>query len=200
MVKNDFEEFNIVISGQGGQGILTLQEIIVRAAREQGFDIKTSELHGLSQRGGSVESHIRFGKEIFSPLVKEGGADLIISLEAQEALKACYYGSEENKTIFLVNTFLSPILGQNSVSLSDISQNLKMFSGKVFLVPASDVCQKELASSVTAGIYLLAFSVLKGLLPLKRDTVLAAIKEIVPEKHLELNLKTFDLAETNLTN
>lgn len=176
---------------------MTLQEIIVRAAYNEGFDVKTSELHGLSQRGGSVESHIRFGKKIFSPLVKQGGADLIISLEAQEALKCRYYGSKQNKTIFLVNTFLSPIFGQNPVTLPEISKNLKMFSGKAFLVPASDICQKELANPVVSGIYLLGFAVSKGLLSLKRETILAAIKEIVPEKHLELNLKAFDLAESH---
>lgn len=190
----ELKEFNIVVAGQGGQGIMTLQEIITGAARGEGFDVRTSELHGLSQRGGSVESHIRFGKEIFSPLVKQGGADLIISLEAQEAVKSCYYGSKENKTTFLVNTFLSPIIGQKSVSLPEISKPLKMFSGKVFLVPASDICQKELANPVVSGIYLLGFAVFKGLLPLKRESVLAALKQNVPEKHLELNLKAFDLA------
>ena len=71
--------FNIIISGIGGQGIITLTRILAEAALLQGLDVKTSELHGLSQRGGSVETHIRFGRNIFSPLVRQGSADLIIS-------------------------------------------------------------------------------------------------------------------------
>ena len=77
------KDFNIIISGVGGQGIITLTRILTEAALIEKYDIKSSELHGRSQRGGSVESHIRFGRKIYSPLVKRGGSDLIISLEAQ---------------------------------------------------------------------------------------------------------------------
>jgi len=68
MAKN-LEQFNIVIAGTGGQGLITLLQVISEAAMAEGYDIRTSELHGLSQRGGSVEVHIRFGKKIYSPLV-----------------------------------------------------------------------------------------------------------------------------------
>ncbi|MBU2635317.1 2-oxoacid:acceptor oxidoreductase family protein, partial [Patescibacteria group bacterium] len=80
--------FNIVISGTGGQGLITLLQIIAEAALVEGLDVKTSELHGLSQRGGAVETHIRFGKKIYSPLVSLGSADLILSLETLESLRA----------------------------------------------------------------------------------------------------------------
>ena len=90
-MKKNVKEFNIVIVGTGGQGLITLLEIISEAALSEGFDVKTSELHGLSQRGGSVEVHITFGKKVLSPLVSQGEANLIIALEIQEALKACYY-------------------------------------------------------------------------------------------------------------
>ena len=92
--------FNIVISGIGGQGIITLARILAYAAIIEKMDVKTSELHGLSQRGGSVETHIRFGKIIYSPLVRRGGADLIISLDAQESINVCSYAGEKDKTKF----------------------------------------------------------------------------------------------------
>lgn len=71
---------NIIIAGIGGQGVITLTRILANAALLDGYDVKTSELHGLSQRGGYVETHIRFGKKIYSPLVMPGKADLIIDL------------------------------------------------------------------------------------------------------------------------
>ena len=79
-------QFNIVIVGTGGQGLITLLQVLAEAAVFSGLDIKTSELHGLSQRGGSVEVHIRFGKKIYSPLVAQGEADLVIALEMQESV------------------------------------------------------------------------------------------------------------------
>jgi indolepyruvate ferredoxin oxidoreductase beta subunit len=79
-MKTGKQEFNMIINGVGGQGLITLLKIISEAALVEGKDIRTSELHGLSQRGGSVEVYIRFGKKIWSPLVEKGKADLILSL------------------------------------------------------------------------------------------------------------------------
>ena len=73
-ISNGVDQFNIVIVGTGGQGLITLLQIVAEAALRVGLDIRTSELHGLSQRGGSVEVHIRFGKKIYSPLIAQGKA------------------------------------------------------------------------------------------------------------------------------
>lgn len=189
--------FNIVIVGTGGQGLITINKILAVAAANEGFDIKTSELHGLSQRGGSVETHIRFGKEVFSPLVEEGGADLIISLESQEALRACYYGSDK-KTTFLINDYIIPILTgeKNAESPSGVGK-IKKFSKKILLVPATKIVEKEFQNSVLAGIYLLGVAASKKLMPLKTETIIKAIEEVVSPKYLDLNKKTFNLASKN---
>jgi len=188
------KNFNIVIVGTGGQGLITLNKILAVAATKEGFDVKTSELHGLSQRGGSVETHIRFGKKIFSPLVKEGGADLVISLESQEAFRACYYGSNE-KTIFLINDYIIPILtGDKKTELSSSANEIKKFSKEILLIPATKIVEKEFQNSVLAGIYLLGVAVSKKLIPLKIETVVKAIKEVVSPKYLNLNQKAFELA------
>ena len=105
-MQKKLDQFNIVIVGTGGQGLITLLQIIAEAALDSGLDIKTSELHGLSQRGGSVEVHIRFGKKVYSPMVPQGKADLIIALEMQEALKASFFAGP--KTTFLKTA--SPLL------------------------------------------------------------------------------------------
>ena len=78
---------NVIICGTGGQGILLASEVLCAAARHAGNDVKKSEVHGMAQRGGSVSSHVRFGEEIFSPLVEKGCADLILAMEKMEALR-----------------------------------------------------------------------------------------------------------------
>ena len=188
-------QFNIVICGVGGQGLITLTKILAKAALGENYEARTSELHGLSQRGGSVETHIRFGKKIYSPLVRQGGANLIISIEAQESLKACDYASIKTGTVFLVNEFLAPIIGQKTISIKEISKNLKKFSKKTILIPATEIAKKELGNPVLAGIYLLGLASFKNLLPLKSSSILKAVKEIVPEKYFNLNKKTFELAK-----
>lgn len=187
-------EFNIIITGVGGQGLITLLKIISQAALEENYDIKTSELHGLSQRGGSVEVHIRFGKEIWSPLVKTGGAQLIISLEAQEALKAGQYSAKE--TIFLINDNFIPIPEQQLLAPQEINHSLKKISKKIFLIPASEFCQKELGSDVVAGIFLLGCAAFNKLIPLKPESIISAIPAAIPEKYLEINKKAFEIAKT----
>lgn len=195
------KEFNIVISGVGGQGVLTLKLLIARAAFFQGFDVKTSEIHGLSQRGGSLISHIRFGDKIYSPMVLQGEANLIFSLEPLEALRTTYYASKEMRTVFVVDTFrLNPVsvmLGEEDYpSLNYIKKNLEKFSSKVYLVDATKRSIEVANTSVTANVFLLGFASANRLLPLKREFILKAMEETIPPKFFELNKKVFEEGET----
>lgn len=191
------EDFNIVIVGVGGQGQVTLLKILAESAFFEKKEVKTSELHGLSQRGGSVEVQMRFGKNIFSPLVSQAGADLILALEMQEAQRALYYSSE--KTKFLINKKLIPIPGQNLMTEKEILAEIKKFTKNIEVVDASEICQKEFGNEILAGIYLIGYAQNKKMIPLKKESILAAIKKIIPEKHLELNLKAFNLATQSLS-
>ena len=192
------KEFNMITVGVGGQGILTLMRIIAEAALKQGHDVKTSELHGLAQRGGSIPCHIRFGKKIHSPLIMEGKADLIIALEPMEALRASYFGSRGNKTTFLVNNYrlipLSvPIIKEKYPPLRKIVEDLKHFSTKVILINASDIVKKETGSIVSTNIYMLGYALSKKLIPLKKKSLLKGIEEIIPKKYFEVNKRIFEL-------
>jgi len=183
--------FNIIISGTGGQGLITLTQIIAEAALIEGLDIKTSELHGLSQRGGAVETHIRFGKKVYSPLVASGSADLILGLETLESLRALSYAN--SKTIFLVNKFTLSFLG--SPKEKEILRKLKSLVKNPRIIPASEICKKELGKEVVSGIYLLSYAVFNKLIPLKSTSILKAIDKVVPERYLELNKQAFELAK-----
>lgn len=170
--------------------MITLLKIISEAAISQGFDVRTSELHGLAQRGGSVEVHIRFDKKIWSPLVGRNKANLVLSLEEHEALNGLYYANSE--TVFLANKYRTPTFVRD-FSEAEILENIKKISKQTFLIPASEICQKEFKTDVVAGIYLLGQAVSKGLLPLKSNSLISAIKKIIPEKFQDLNLKALIL-------
>jgi indolepyruvate ferredoxin oxidoreductase beta subunit len=181
------KNFNIVLSGVGGQGIITLLQVIDEAAFVEGYDVKSSELHGLSQRGGSVEAHIRFGKKVNSPMVSSGTADLVIALEALEGLRESEKSGKSTK--ILVNEYFLPFL--DSLSKEDIIQKLKDSKKDFQMVLASEECRNKLQNEVVCTLYMLGYAVVKNLIPLKEGSVLQAIKNVIPEKYLELNEKAF---------
>jgi indolepyruvate ferredoxin oxidoreductase beta subunit len=185
--------FDIVLVGKGGQGLITLLEILAKAAEIEGYDVKTSELHGLSQRGGSVEAHVKFGKKVHSPLAARGKAEAVIGLEMQECLEACYFSDKD--TAFIINKNILPIPGFEPLKPETIVKDLQKYTKKIEVIDANEICQKELQNSAVAGVYLLSWAAFKNLLPLKPESILAAIKESVAPKYLELNMKTFELAK-----
>jgi len=186
------KNFNIVISGTGGQGLITLTIIIAEAALIEGYDVKTSELHGLSQRGGSVQTHIKFGDKVYSPLVSFGKADLIIGLEVSETLRNINFADSE--TNILANEY--QLVYPGSLRAEEIVKRLKfLFKRRLHLIPASEICEKELGKEVVSGIYLLSYAAYKKLIPIKPSSFLEAILKIVPEKYLELNKQAFELAK-----
>ncbi|OGZ62644.1 MAG: hypothetical protein A2812_01430 [Candidatus Staskawiczbacteria bacterium RIFCSPHIGHO2_01_FULL_36_16] len=183
--------FNIIISGVGGQGVITLLSLIDEAAFVEGYDVKSSELHGLSQRGGSVLAYIRFGKKVYSPLVQDGRADLIIGLELLEGLRVLNFASKD--TAVLINKYIFPVLG--GLPQEEIIKKLnESFVKKMHIVEASGICKEKLQNEVVSAIYLLGYAVGKKLIPIKKESILKAIENIVPEKYRELNIKAFNLA------
>jgi len=194
------KEFNVVIAGIGGQGSITLAYVLAQSAFLQGYDVKTSELHGLAQRYGSVPCHVRFGEKIYSSVIMEGEANLIIGLEPLEAVRACYYGSQENKTVFVVDSkriipLSVTVCGEHYPSLGRTVKALNQFGDKVFVVKASEAARRLTGSFVASNIYLLGFSSAKKLIPIEREFILEGMKKVFPEKLFELNKKVFEEGE-----
>ena len=107
--------FNILITGVGGQGILLASDITANAAMKEGHDVKKSEIHGMSQRGGSVFSHIRFGKKVYSPVIPGGKTDIIISFEEMESIRWPEYIGEATR--FYINN--NRIMPEGAASYPD---------------------------------------------------------------------------------
>jgi indolepyruvate ferredoxin oxidoreductase beta subunit len=185
--------FNLIINGVGGQGVITLLSLIDEAVFVEGYDVRSAELHGLSQRGGSVATHIRFGKKVYSPLISNGKADLIISLEMLEGLRETAKAGKQTK--FLINDFISPF--QGSLEKEEIKKQFGNLKNEIHIVPASDICKEKLQNEVVSTTYLLGYAIGKNLIPLKKESVLKAIENIVPEKYRELNIKAFELSKND---
>lgn len=180
---------NIIICGVGGQGILLSSDILCTAAFLAGYDVKKGEIHGMAQRGGSVISHARFGKKVYSPLVEEGTADFILAFEKLEALRY-YYFLKEKGTIIVNDLKLPPmtVLTGEKEYPESILATLNTIAS-VNLIPAQDIALK-LGNVRVANVVLLG-SIAKFLY-FPKDVWIEAIKENVKPQYHDLNIKAFE--------
>jgi indolepyruvate ferredoxin oxidoreductase beta subunit len=187
--------FNLVVVGYGGQGVLSLAEIIGKAALKQGFDVREVELHGLVQRGGSLQCHVRFGEKVFSPMVRKAGADLIIALEALEGLRACYYANREKTILLTDKRVLSPSpVDEEKISLEELISEMKKFVKKVETVEASKIVESLTRDIAMSNVFMLGYSIAKNLLPIKKEIAWEAVSERIRPQFLETNKKVFEEA------
>ncbi|MEM5773266.1 MAG: 2-oxoacid:acceptor oxidoreductase family protein [Candidatus Aenigmatarchaeota archaeon] len=186
-------KFNLVVVGYGGQGVLSLAEIIARAAIEEGYEAKAVEVHGLSQRGGALQCHVRFGEKVFSPLVRKAGADLIIALDVLEAWRACYYANK--KTVVLTDTrLLNPKpFPEKTLDTKAVFEEMKKFA-RVEAVNASEIVEKLTGEAAMSNIFMLGYSINKKLLPIKKENAWKAVAQRIRPQFLEANKKVFEEA------
>jgi indolepyruvate ferredoxin oxidoreductase beta subunit len=179
---------NIVICGVGGQGIILASDVLCYAASLAGFDVKKSEVHGMAQRGGSVITHVRFGKKVHSPLIALGTADYVLAFEKLEAMRYAHY-LVKNGGIIVDNREIPPmsvLVGQAEYP-ADIDHDLAKV-GKVHFIEATSVAA-ELGNMRVVNIVLLG--VLSRFLRLKETYWRDAIKKNVKERFVELNIQAF---------
>ncbi len=180
---------NIVICGVGGQGIILASNVLCYTAFLEDLDIKKSEVHGMAQRGGTVITHIKYGKKIYSPLIEEGAADFILAFEKLEALR--YIGYLRKGGTALVNDReippMSVLIGAASYP-KNIKVNLKKY-GKIHFIDAARVAL-DLGNIRTVNTILLG--VLSKFLEFKQKSWEQAIKRNVKEKFVKLNITAFN--------
>lgn len=193
-------KFQVVIGGVGGQGVLTLAAVIARAAMHEGEDVKAAELHGLAVRFGALQCHLRFGKKLYSPLVREGAADLIIATEPIEALRMAKYAGD--KTVFLMDS--RPIYPlymyldrQRYPELKEITDALRPVSKRVIVADASKRAEDITGKTVAANTYLLGRAVREKLIPVKKSSVMTGMREVFSERLIESNRKVFEAGFTD---
>lgn len=179
---------NVIICGTGGQGILLASEVMCAAARLSGKDVKKSEVHGMAQRGGSVSSHVRFGKKIYSPLVEKGRADLILAMEKMEGLRWAPYLAPEGKLVACDLSINPMTVNTGQAEYPDVDALLIENKIPVSLIPAVEIA-RELGNIKVVNVVLIG--AVSPHLPIPEDHWRQAVEERVPPKALEVNLEAF---------
>ena len=180
---------SVLLVGVGGQGTILVSKLLTSGLVKAGFDVKMSEIHGMSQRGGSVSTHVRYGEKVYSPVIEEGEADLLISFEKMEAIRWLKFLKPEGHLI--VNNYkINPLLvliGKEIYPEKEIDEELKLLSATV--INAFDKAS-EIGNIRVMNVILLG-TVVK-MMNLEDIDWEEIIRNNVKEKFIDVNIKAFN--------
>ncbi len=180
---------NILLSGVGGQGIILASDVMAEVFLEAGFDVKKSEVHGMAQRGGSVTSHVRFGKKVYSPIIKQGDVDILFSFEQLESLRWLNYVKPDG-VIVLNNHKINPPavnLGQMEYP-KDVPGIIRRSFDRFYLVEGTKLALE--AGDIRAANVVLLGTISK-LFDIEESLWIETVLRHLPAKVHEINRKAF---------
>jgi len=195
---NKMEKIDLLVTGVGGQGVVLASDIIGETALAAGFDVKKTDTLGMAQRGGSVVSHVRLAPKVWSPLIKDGGVDLLLAFEKLEAARWSHFLRPGG--IAIVNKYEQPpqsvSLGQDKYPTDDeIAAALKRQTDRIYFVDGTGRA-RELGNVRTLNIFMLGcFSVFA---PLEVETWKESISQRLPENIREINLTAFEMGRKEI--
>jgi indolepyruvate ferredoxin oxidoreductase beta subunit len=184
---------NVIFAGVGGQGVILASKILMEAAMAAGYDVKESEVHGMAQRGGSVDCHVRYGEKVYSPLIEKGTADFVVCLELLETMRKLEY--LKSGGMIIVNREKidpAPVAAGLEKYPPDIEDWLKT-NVKKHLVLDTKEALKEAGSAKALNIVMLG--ALSNFLEFTDEQWASAIRSLVKEKFVDMNLKAFALGK-----
>lgn len=182
---------NIMIVGVGGQGSLLASKLLGHLLLSAGYDVKVSEVHGMSQRGGSVVTYVRYGDRVFSPVIDEGEADVIVSFELLEAAR--WAGCLREDGVIVTNTQQidpMPVITGNAVYPENLEEKLKNAG---FRVDAMDCLSLAREAGSAKAVNIVLMGRLSHYFDLPLESWEAALEAMVPSKFLEMNKKAFQM-------
>ena len=181
--------YNVLIVGVGGQGIILASDVLGLVAARHGYDVKKNEIHGMAQRGGSVSSHVRFGKFVSSPIIKMGEADVLLSFEQIETLRYFPFLSEKGKVIVNDLKILPPAVFTGKQDYpADVIGKIKSKVPDVLVMKADEIAASMGNPRVANVIFL---GVLSKYLDIPAETYEEVLKETLKPKLVDINLKAF---------
>jgi indolepyruvate ferredoxin oxidoreductase beta subunit len=198
--------YNILLTGVGGQGLMLLSNIIGEACTMKGVKVVVQEQHGLAQRSGSISAHVRLG-DAYSPMVPIGEADMVVAMEATEALRYVEY-LRSGGAVVMNKRIMHPVIETDElvkrrrenlpyVTLDQVVEQLRKRTDRIYAVDANALAE-EAGNPRTENVVLLgAASGVEGF-PLPRDALVDAVKRAVPERTVAANLAAFELGEKAL--
>jgi len=186
------DKTNIVLTGVGGQGVITAANILGKAAVNAGVNVFVSEVHGMAQRGGSVSCTVRVGN-VSGPLVASGTADAILSTEPIEALRYIQYANKKTKVITDINPvipFTVAVGGEEYPSLDEVYKEMALHA-ELHKIDALKI-SKESGAVITKNIVMLGALAAADVLPFKTEILLETVLDNVPAKYKDINKKAFE--------
>jgi indolepyruvate ferredoxin oxidoreductase, beta subunit len=189
------KELNIIIAGVGGQGVILMSEVLGNSAVQDGLKVRGSEVLGMAQRGGSVFSNIRLGEDVFSPMTPDGKCDLLVALEPSEALRNIQFLNKNSIVIMNIRKVIPATVSMGKSTYPEIDQiksKLETVAGKVIGLDAVEMADRA-GNRQTSNVVMLGALFGTGKMPIKVETVKGSIKERVPAKAVDVNMKAFDI-------
>ena len=182
---------NIMIVGVGGQGSLLASKLLGHLLMEQGYDVKVSEVHGMSQRGGSVVTYVRYGEKVYSPVIDKGEADYIVSFEILEAARWMSYLKPEGQIVTSIQQIdPMPVITGAAEYPENLVEKMKAAGAKVDALDCLALAEQA-GSSKAVNIVLMGR--LSNYFDLPVEAWQKSLEAMVPAKFLELNKKAFEL-------
>jgi len=180
---------NILVAGVGGQGVILASDIMSEVFMEAGYDVKKSEVHGMAMRGGIVTSHFRFGKKVYSPLIKEGEVDILFAFEQLEGLRWINYLRPIGKIVMNDHKINPPAVNLGEMEYpKDIPETIQSKIKNFYLVRGTEIAL-QLGDVRAANVVLLG--AISKFFELNEDLWLKTILNYLPPKVHELNRKAF---------
>jgi indolepyruvate ferredoxin oxidoreductase beta subunit len=186
------DKINVVITGVGGQGVITAANILGKAAVKAKINVFVSEVHGMAQRGGTVNCSVRMGN-VSGPLVPTGSANAILSTEPVEALRYIHFSNKKTKIITDITPVIPFTVATGEEEYPDVEKVFKDLKeyGELYKIDAVKIA-KDAGVLITKNIVMLGALAGSGVLPFKTDILLETILENVPPKFKEVNKKAFE--------
>jgi indolepyruvate ferredoxin oxidoreductase beta subunit len=191
-LKNNYPKgINFLLTGVGGQGTILASNVLADLGMALGFDVKKAEIHGMSQRGGNVISYIRWGEHVFSPIITQGEADIILAFEKLEALRSIEQIKPDG--MILINDYaIVPVTVSSGSSEypddENIQENMQKFTSKAYWVKGQDIAE-EIGYPKASNVVLLG--ALTALLAIDPKEVLSVIATRIPQKYYAFNEQAF---------
>lgn len=180
---------NILVAGVGGQGVILASDIMSEVFMEAGYDVKKSEVHGMAMRGGIVTSHFRFGKKVYSPLIKEGEVDILFAFEQLEGLRWINHLRANGKILMNDHTINPPAVNLGEMEYPKaIPEKIKSKFKDFYLVKGTEMAL-QLGDARAANVVLLG--AISKFFEVNEDIWLKTILNYLPPKVHELNRKAF---------
>ena len=188
---------NILVAGVGGQGVILASDIMSEVFMEAGYDVKKSEVHGMAMRGGIVTSHFRFGKKVYSPLIKEGEVDILFSFEQLEGLRWINHLRADGKIVMNDHKINPPVVNLGEMEYpKDIPKRIKSKFEKFYLVKGTEIAL-QMGDARAANVVLLG--AISKLFEVNEDLWLNTILNHLPAKVHELNKKAFSAGRDQIS-